>query len=84
MGKMEQALKIVSFAITNNFTISPAVGYLYTIKNLMDIGCCPCDTDRKHCPCSEAYNEVTLMGKCKCGLFWSDLETFRKLEPTLA
>ena len=74
-GNQEESL--VQFAIDNGFVISP-VGYLYFAESFLMFGHCPCNADRKKCPCNEAVDEVSIKGKCLCHLFWRDYETFKK------
>ena len=70
--------EIVDFARDNNLIINPGVGYDYYVESYFKFACCPCDTERKNCPCSEAKDEVNEIGWCKCRLFWRDLNTFKE------
>jgi len=65
------------FAQKYGFVISPA-GYDYYIESFLMFNCCPCDPDRKNCPCSEAIEEVTQKGHCLCRLFWRSYEDYKK------
>lgn len=69
------ARQLIEFAQKYGFIITP-VGYGYYVSSFAEHGCCPCAPERKGCPCEEAENEVLTLGKCKCGLFWRDYETY--------
>ncbi len=66
---------LIEFARDNHFIVTP-VGYGYSVERFSKFGCCPCAPERKGCPCEEALNEIILLGKCKCQLFWRDYETY--------
>ncbi len=73
---------IVAIAKINGMTIHPAIGYDYFVGNLLLLGHCACVPGREHCPCPESVYEVAEEGKCKCGLYWKDLETWMNYDPT--
>ena len=68
-------LRILAFVISHGFIISP-VGYGYFVSSFVKFHCCPCAPDRLSCPCTEAVQEITELGKCKCQLFWRDYTTY--------
>jgi len=70
-----QVIKLIRFAIENDFVITP-IGYSYFVDSYSMFGCCPCDQERKSCPCPEAVEEVKTNGKCLCHLFWRDYKTY--------
>ena len=70
--------QILDFARDNNMVIHPSVGFDYYVNNFYEAGHCPCDKDRPDCPCPESINEVKENGRCKCCLFWRDLDTFKE------
>ena len=76
--KREIVLDILNFAIVNSCIINPVNGYYYYLKNYIEGRCCPCDNERNNCPCKEAPSEISLNGKCKCGLFWKNLNIYMK------
>ncbi len=83
MDKTRLARVIVRLANSQHWIINPKLGYLHFVKNFMDLHCCACAPARKSCPCPEARSEVMETGKCKCGLFYRDLDAFLATEPTL-
>jgi len=70
-----QVGRLLQFAIEHNFVITPA-GVWYFVDSYNMFGCCPCDQERKSCPCQEAEEEVRIKGKCLCHLFWRDYKTY--------
>jgi len=64
------------FAQEHGFVINPA-GYDYYIKSFLMFNHCPCDSNRKNCPCPESIQEVTQKGYCLCRLFWRSYEDFK-------
>ena len=73
--KRNQVVKLIRFAIKHDFVISPAgAGYYIDSYNMFNY--CPCDPERKSCPCPESIEEVKINGKCLCHLFWRDYETY--------
>ena len=70
--------QILDFARDNNLVIHPGGGYEYYIKNFFEVGRCPCAKERLNCPCIEAVEECKIDGRCKCGLFWRDLDTYKE------
>ena len=67
------------FAQEHKFVIHPG-GFEYFLRNYLEVGCCPCDTKRKSCPCDEAVEEVTTNGHCLCHLFWRSYQDFVTLK----
>lgn len=82
LSKSQLAKAIVRFAQKNSFVINPAIGYDYFVKNWMILGACACAPERKHCPCPESVNEVPEKGRCKCGLYWKNLDCWLAYDPT--
>ncbi len=39
------------------------------LKNVLDMGRCPCKIDYVGCPCDEAPVKIENTGRCHCGLF---------------
>jgi len=70
-----QTRRLIEFAREHHFIITP-VGYGYYVTGFDKFGCCPCASERKSCPCEEAEDEIILLGRCKCELFWRDYETY--------
>ena len=81
-NKARIAKAIVAFAKANSMVIHPAIGYGYFVENLVLLGACACAPERKSCPCPESKREVLEDGKCKCGLYWKDLDAFIAWDPT--
>jgi ferredoxin-thioredoxin reductase catalytic subunit len=81
-NKAQSAKAMVLFAKKNSFIFNPALGYDYFLKNYVKYGECSCATERKYCPCPEAAKEVNKLGKCKCGLYWKDLDCWLRWDPT--
>ena len=75
------AKAIVAFAKVNSFLINPRIGYDYFVMNLIILGTCACAPERKSCPCPEAKKEIEEEGKCKCGLYWRDLDCWQAYDP---
>ena len=71
--------ELCDFARDHGFVIHPGRGYNYYIESFLMFDCCPCDPNRKSCPCNEAINEVTKIGHCICRLFWRDLDTYKSI-----
>jgi len=71
-----KAQQIVEFAIANNLTINPSIGYGYSAENYLRFGNCACAPERKMCPCEQCIGDVTAKGWCKCHLFYRSLEVF--------
>ena len=69
------AVELLRFAASHKFVVNPA-GYKYYTDGFLKFGCCPCDKTRLSCPCEQAVDEITSLGKCKCQLFWRDYETY--------
>jgi len=63
------------FAQKYKFVIHPK-GFDYYLESYLQAGRCPCDPDRKNCPCDEAVEEVTKKGHCLCRLFWRSYKDF--------
>lgn len=82
MNKTRIAKAIVAFAKANSLVIHPAIGYSYFVDNLVLLGNCACAPERKSCPCPESKREVLEEGKCKCGLYWKDLDYWLAYDPT--
>ena len=72
---------IVAYAKKNSLVIHPGIGYGYFVDNLLLLGNCACAPERKGCPCPEAKEEVATDGKCKCGLYWKDLDAYTAWDP---
>lgn len=68
--------EVIDFARDNGLVINPS-GYDYYIEGFLMFGHCPCDKSRLSCPCQESLPEIKFTGKCKCHLFWRDLDTFK-------
>lgn len=73
-----QRRKILDFARDNGLVIHPGRGFDYYVEGFFRFGHCPCDDSRLACPCPEAIVECKNAGRCKCQLFWRDLETYKK------
>ena len=63
------------FAQKYKFVIHPK-GFDYFLRNYLESGCCPCDPQRKSCPCGQAAREVIQNGHCLCRLFWRSYQDF--------
>lgn len=74
--KKEQILAIVRFAKVNRLLINPGNGFKPYLEKIMALQHCPCDADRPACPCDNCLDEVRKEGRCKCYLFWRDMETY--------
>ncbi len=70
--------EILDFARDNGLVIHPGKGFDYYIEGVFKFGHCPCDKERPDCPCPEAIEECKIDGRCKCRLFWRDLDTFKE------
>ena len=81
-NKTQTAKAMVLFAKKNEFIFNPHLGYDYFLKNYVKYGECSCAPERKFCPCPEALKEVNELGKCKCGLYWKDLDCWLRWDPT--
>jgi hypothetical protein len=73
----KQVQEVLDFAIAHKCVVNPT-GYEYYLEGFNEFGHCVCDRNktRVHCPCSEAQQEIADKGKCLCGLFWRDYETY--------
>jgi len=73
----KQVKAVLDFAIQHKCLINPT-GYNYYLEGFNEFGHCVCDRTktRVHCPCDEAPLEIAEKGKCLCGLFWRDYETY--------
>ena len=71
-------VRILDFARDNGLVIRPSMGYDYYIESFLMFGCCPCDEDRKQCPCPESLEDIKRDGHCLCTLFWRDHDTFKE------
>jgi len=80
--KTQVARAIVLFAKKNSFLIHPAIGYDYFVQNWLLLNACACAPERKHCPCPESIMEVSEKGRCKCGLYWKNLDCWLASDPT--
>ena len=71
------ARAICDFAHEHGMVMNPA-GYGYYINVVLVSKSCPCDPERKHCPCPESIEEVARDGHCQCRLLWRDYTEFSK------
>lgn len=74
--KYELRARILDFAQKHGFVIN-ATGYDYYVEGFLQFNHCPCDSERKACPCTEAVQEIEDKGHCLCHLFWRDYKTFK-------
>jgi ferredoxin-thioredoxin reductase catalytic subunit len=71
---------ILEFARVNNLTINP-FGLVYYAESYQMFKHCACDKDRITCPCGDlALSDITRSGRCLCGLYYKDIETFMKMQ----
>lgn len=75
MNKRDHVIKLLNFAMSHGFVINP-IGHKYYTDGFRKFGCCPCDETRLLCPCEQAVDEITNLGKCKCQLFWRDYKAY--------
>jgi len=76
MSKSQIGNAMMRYAVQNKFAIHPKCGWEYFADSLMKLKACACAPERKYCPCPEAKEEVVAKGRCKCGLYWKDYETY--------
>jgi ferredoxin-thioredoxin reductase catalytic subunit len=76
--RQEKRFEIIDYAIEHNFVIDPSKGMERFIDNILKFGYCPCDSSRPNCPCFQAAGEVARNGYCRCSLFWTDYQAFKK------
>jgi len=77
--RQQKRFEIVDHAIEKGWVIAPSKGMETFIEAIIKLGHCPCVSTRLYCPCPESDAEVANVGRCRCSLFWRDLETFRKI-----
>jgi len=67
--------EFLAFAQEYKFVIHPK-GFDYYLESYLQAGHCPCDAERKNCPCGKAAREVVQNGHCLCRLFWRSYQDF--------
>jgi len=76
LGTKEHRVRILKYVRENDYIITP-IGWQTYIDSVSKFECCPCDNDRKLCPCLEAENEIKDNGHCLCGLIWRSYATYQ-------
>lgn len=67
-------LEVLKWAHDHGWILDPFKGMDFHIEDFDKLGFCPCDKtkSRTACPCEESVSDVEKMGKCLCGLFWTE------------
>ncbi|MDD5060764.1 MAG: hypothetical protein PHN44_00590 [Candidatus Marinimicrobia bacterium] len=74
----ERVFEVLKFAQDNKVVITP-VGMGYYLGGFAKFQACPCDTNRKKCPCVQALEEIKKDGHCLCRLFYRDYQSYLDL-----
>lgn len=77
MPTEDKAAELKEFARKNNLAIHPKRSFDKWGWLVTQLGRCPCDTKRLHCPCKEVLVEIVERGYCLCKFFMSK-EYFEK------
>lgn len=62
--------RLEDFAKKHNLELADFSGSLYVrVKEIVELGRCPCFSDRPHCPCPQVISECARDGECGCRVF---------------
>jgi len=66
------------FATQHSLKIHPKRTFARWADIVSALNSCPCNSDRKNCPCAEALDELKTQGYCDCKFFFTK-EKYNKL-----
>ena len=72
-GRAAIAKAILKFARDNKLQIHPGQGAWRWAALVIEKGGCPCVPGRDQCPCEFALGDIKELGRCRCGLFCTDV-----------
>lgn len=80
--KVKEANKIrrrlLNYALRNGYVLNPGRSMEHYVEIILKFDRCPCDPNRKRCPCPQAAKEVEVEGHCRCSLYWKSYRHYMK------
>jgi len=68
---IRQLFKMLDFMEQNSLFIHPLHSLAERVGIVLESGRCPCNINRKECPCPESLMEIKKKGHCHCAIFFS-------------